>query len=398
MMSPRRVAVFTFIGVLAALVIACDRVPLTAPTESTITLAAGNLVVPVNGSTDIIASVTEKPGTPVQNGTVVTFTTTVGSIEPREARTQGGKVTVRLVAGGQSGTARVGAFSGSAKAEEIEIRIGGAAAETLNLIVSPATLASSGGSADVIATVSDASGNRLSGVPVTFTTSAGTVSPSTVITDANGEARAQLSTTRQAEVTATAGTKTQRVTVPLNVAPTVSITTSANPTEDQATTFTISVNAGTGSASVRNVTVDYGDGQVDQFGAQTGSFTAQHVYRTPGTYTVRVTVTDSSGETTPATAVITVVAAQPVAVNLTASSTTPRVREVVTFTADVTPATTQVREYRWDFGDGTTETTSGNRNTHVYDRVGQRTVTVDVVTVDGAVRRGRTDVVVQPAS
>jgi hypothetical protein len=381
---------------MVAIVGGCDRVPLTAPTESTITLAASNLVLPVNGSTEIIASVTEKPGTPVHNGTVVTFTTTVGTIEPREARTQGGKVTVRLFAGGQSGTAKVGAFSGSAKATEIEIRVGGAAAETLNLIISPATLPSVGGTAEVVATVNDASGNRLAGVPVTFTTSAGTVSPSTVVTDGNGEARATLLTTRQAEVTATAGTKSQRVTVTLNAAPTVSIQTSANPTEDTPTTFTINVGASAAGSSVRNVTIDYGDGQIDQLGAQTGTITATHIYGSPGTYTVRVNVTDSSGETTPATTVINVAPATPVSVNVTAQPPTPRVRENVIFTANVSPATAQIREYRWDFGDGFNRTTTGNQTNHFYDRVGQRTVTVLAVNVDGRTHRGETEIIVQP--
>ena len=37
----------------------------------------------------------------MQNGTLVSFTTTIGRIEPREARTQNGEVRVRFVAGGQ---------------------------------------------------------------------------------------------------------------------------------------------------------------------------------------------------------------------------------------------------------------------------------------------------------
>ena len=71
---------------------------------------------------------TSRPGTPVHNGTVVNFTTTLGSIEPAEATTTSGRATVRLVADGRSGTAVVTAYSG-------------AAIETLEV-----TIASSGGS------------------------------------------------------------------------------------------------------------------------------------------------------------------------------------------------------------------------------------------------------------
>ena len=119
---------------------ACDKVPLLAPTESTITLTSSTTVVPVNGSAEITASVTESAGTPVQNGTVVTFTSSFGTIEPNEARTQGGKATVRFVASSQSGTAKVGAFSGAARATEVELLVGGAAATSIILTANPRTI------------------------------------------------------------------------------------------------------------------------------------------------------------------------------------------------------------------------------------------------------------------
>ena len=85
---------------------ACDKVPLTAPTGATVTLFSNTTIVPVNGSAEITATVIEAGGTGVQNGTVVSFTTTIGTIDPTEARTQNGKATVRLNAGGRSGRRR----------------------------------------------------------------------------------------------------------------------------------------------------------------------------------------------------------------------------------------------------------------------------------------------------
>ena len=84
---------------LIVLVSACDKSPLLAPTQSFITLVASRLVLPINGEAEIIATVIEQSGTAAQNGTLVTFTTTLGTIEPREARTNGGQVRVRLLAG-----------------------------------------------------------------------------------------------------------------------------------------------------------------------------------------------------------------------------------------------------------------------------------------------------------
>ena len=85
--------------VLGAALVGCDKAPLTAPTDSAVTLFANQTVVALNGSVEITANVTEPGGVPVQNGTQVNFTTTLGSIEPAEARTSGGRATVRLNAG-----------------------------------------------------------------------------------------------------------------------------------------------------------------------------------------------------------------------------------------------------------------------------------------------------------
>src|SRR4029453_15427001 len=107
-------------------VVSCDKVPLLAPARSVIQLIPTSNTLSLNSQIDIVATVIENgaaagtgtgsttsagAGTPVQNGTVVTFTTTIGRIEPAEARTHNGKVTVKLISAGQSGTARVTAFS-----------------------------------------------------------------------------------------------------------------------------------------------------------------------------------------------------------------------------------------------------------------------------------------------
>ena len=66
---------------------------------------------------------------PVRDDTVVTFVTTIGRIEPAEAKTRDGKATVTLFGNGQSGTAKVTAFSGAAFANlDIEIIAAGVTA------------------------------------------------------------------------------------------------------------------------------------------------------------------------------------------------------------------------------------------------------------------------------
>ncbi|MCH7747982.1 MAG: Ig-like domain-containing protein, partial [Acidobacteria bacterium] len=164
----------------------CDKVPLLAPTESVITLVSSRSVLPINGTAQIIATVIEQSGTPAHNGTLVTFTSTLGTLEPREALTSNGQAVVTLRAGTQSGVAEIFAFSGSARTETaVMVTIGGAATASISLTATPSTVPALGGTVTVVASVADASGNLLPGVPVSFSVNAGSLSATSVISDAN---------------------------------------------------------------------------------------------------------------------------------------------------------------------------------------------------------------------
>src|SRR5712671_1272934 len=132
------------LGVLAMTTVACQRVALLAPSGSTITLTSVATTVPLNGTTNLIAQVIEPAGTPPQRGTLVTFTTSLGTIQPIEAETDpGGRVMVAFKAGTQSGTATITALSGgvtTGTTGAIKIAIGAASVATVGLIASPANI------------------------------------------------------------------------------------------------------------------------------------------------------------------------------------------------------------------------------------------------------------------
>lgn len=388
------------LGLVLALVAgtACDKVPLTAPTESTIVLFTNTTSIPVNGTAEISATVTESAGTPVQNGTVVTFYTSLGTIEPAEARTQNGKATVRLRAGSASGTATVRATSGGNTTvdPQLTIAVGGAAATRVELFATPASLPSGGGNVQLVAAVYDAGGNRLPGVPVSFVTDNGSLSSNSGITDSNGEARSTLSTPVAASITATvaggASTLTSTVKIALRSAPEVSITVgTASPVEDVAVSFVFAVKAGTGGAAVRSAVVDFGDGNTQAL-ATNGTTTAAHAYRSAGAYTVIATATDTAGETTVATATVVVTPAVPIGVTLTSQGTMTNNTSIV-FTAGVTPTGLSIERYEWSFGDGGTASTSGGATSHVYSAKGHYVVTVKVVTTDGRTGTARIEII-----
>ena len=92
---------------IAAVVVvaaACDQVPLTSPTGSTIyALATDTSIVPVNGHAEITAIVIESSGTAVHNGTMVTFRADFGRLDPTTAETAGGRALTRFYPDGRFG-------------------------------------------------------------------------------------------------------------------------------------------------------------------------------------------------------------------------------------------------------------------------------------------------------
>ena len=374
------------------LVSACDKVPLLAPTGTVITIFPASTSVASNGSVELVATVIEKgtastgtgtgasqtpaAGTPVHNGTVVSFTTNIGRIEPREARTHNGEVRVRFHADGANGTAVITAYSGGASTKLENLLVGSASAERILVTATNQTLPANGGSTQVQARVETVAGNPVPGVPVNFTTSSGTVSPTTATTDENGIARATLTATANATVTATSGSKTG--TVAITVAPRSGLNVSASdntPNVGEPVTFTISTTSG---QAVTNARIDYGDGNGRNLGTVTGTRTDTYTYTRTGNF--QVTVSADNGENA-----ATSVSVGGANASITATPESPLINQSTTLAVSGLSAGTQVREYRWSFGDGTTSTTGGPSTQKSWDRTGNFPVTVQIIGIDGSV-------------
>jgi PKD repeat protein len=173
----------------------------------------------------------------------------------------------------------------------------------------------------------------------------------------------------------------------LDSAPLASFAVAPNPAVDG---DTVSFD-GTGSSDPDGGTIskyewDFGDGTF-----VVGSATDSHQYTNPGTYTVRLRVTDSDGsETDVATKTLTVLPHPPIA-SFTVSPSQARRGQTVTFngSASSDPDSGQpIADYHWDFGDGTSADTGTNATaTHSYSRLGTFTVTLTVTDSD----EGKTD-------
>jgi len=127
--SIRRTVVTAALVGCAALTGACDKDSILAPNGSELTLVATSSTLPANGSIDVTAhlfrggfaagdqgatAIVPGVGPPVRDDTIVTFVSTLGRVEPTQAKTFDGKVTVQLFGDGRAGTAKLTAFSGPA--------------------------------------------------------------------------------------------------------------------------------------------------------------------------------------------------------------------------------------------------------------------------------------------
>jgi adhesin/invasin len=393
-----RAAIFALLLPLMSIA-ACDKVPLLAPTGTVITLIPQASTAALNSEMIIIATVIENgvasapdngggtnpgtssragAGTPVQNGTVVSFTTTIGRLEPADARTHNGQVSVKLITGNTSGLATITAYSGGASTQITNFKVGAAAAATILLTAAPTTLGSSGGTTTITASVVDDQGGPVSGVSVNFVTDKGTLSAATATTDASGRATTTLTTTATAKVTATAGGLVNSTGVTVTVSPTALTSfkaDTANPVAGQVVVFSVTPNA---NANLQNVRVNFGDGHTTDLGPISGpaATTTPNVYCSAGSYTATATASDAAGGSG---SLSTTVFVSALPVTLTGGTSTT-VGTSVTFTASFSGAgTPQVSRFNWNWDDGTAPyDTGGPSTTHTFTTRGQKTVRVDV--------------------
>jgi hypothetical protein len=392
------------------IVVACDRVPLISPTGSTISLTADRTVLPLNGQTTVRAVVTESAGTPVHNGTMVTFNPSIGRTEPVEAPTVNGIATVTFLAGSVSGTGFIHAFSGGARTGSgnsssggVEVKIGAAAAGSIAVTATPSSVSQSGGTVTISALVLDSANNPLPGVSVLFTTSTGTLSATTALSDSSGIARTQLTTTQTATVNAIAGAAKGEVRVDVSTAPTAAIDVSPSPAivgSPVAITVTPG-GVGTGNASPRQVsslTVDFGDGTAETRTNVTGPTAFTHVYGREGAVTITARVVDVSGNTGVASRALVINRSQPtVTLTAPASIDYSDTNGVAGFTVVATAAAGQppIQNVVVSLGDGTVIFSGSSGGSFTYQFPSTGTYAVNARATDSAGGTGTASAVVR---
>ena len=173
---------------------ACDKASPVAPAGTTITLSVNPTRINIDGEASVTAIVRRENGSPVNPGTVVNFSTSLGLLDPDDATTDDtGVAETRLRGAGQIGTATVTASTGAAAAVSAELQIG-SLASSMTLQASPTNIGPSGGDVDLLAVVRDDAGQLLQNLAINYSTTAGKLESggAPMLTNEFGEARDKL--------------------------------------------------------------------------------------------------------------------------------------------------------------------------------------------------------------
>jgi hypothetical protein len=188
---------------LAAFTLGCGQAIITAPIGSTMAMNINPPFISANGDAAVVSVLVLEPaGTPVPDGTVVQFFTTLGRID-EQGKTNDGVARVNLQSDTRSGTARISAFSGPATATG-EVTVGSTRPTRVIMALIDARIDLSDGRsiARFKATVTDANGNFVVSVPVRFSVvdspATDSILGSDTTTDNNGDAFSAVQTKRTA--------------------------------------------------------------------------------------------------------------------------------------------------------------------------------------------------------
>jgi hypothetical protein len=204
-----------------------------------ITLEAGTDQLEADGksSTRITAEVFDRNGNHVPDNTLVTFSTTAGTLSSDTATTTQGIAAVQLTSPVNAGTGTISATAGGI-AERISVTFIAGTVTTLQVLADPNNITADGQSTSTIeATALDASNNPVANQEIKFSVDHGSLSNLIVTTNANGRATTiytapdSVPASGQAVIHATSvNNVSSSVTITIISVPVGSVTLEASPT------------------------------------------------------------------------------------------------------------------------------------------------------------------------
>jgi hypothetical protein len=181
------------LGLAFLTLVACSEGTPVAPAGALLRISAYPTRIGQTGQATVTVSAYRSNGNPVNPGTEIRFSSTVGRIDEVAFTNDSGQATAILRGDGRVGTATVSAFSGGIEPVTTDIAVGQLAA-SMSLQVTPSSLPETGGDLDLLALVRDDLSQPLVDAQVNFRAEIGTLASGGqfILTNANGEARDQL--------------------------------------------------------------------------------------------------------------------------------------------------------------------------------------------------------------
>ena len=178
--------------VLAALAGCSEGTPV-APEGTILRVSAYPTRIGTSGTSTISVSAYRSNGNPVNPGTEIRLSSSIGVVEPVVYTNESGQATAILRGDGRVGTATITAFSGGIEPVTLDIGVGQLAA-SMSFQVTPSSVPETGGTLDLLALIRDEQSQPLAGAQVNFRSEVGELASGGrfLVTDANGEATDRL--------------------------------------------------------------------------------------------------------------------------------------------------------------------------------------------------------------
>jgi hypothetical protein len=284
----------TFLLLLTLVCVSCEDGNTVAGGNSRLLLSADPSEIGITGTSSLTVQGTEEDGTPLPDGTTVTFSVDqAGRVDPAAVKLVNGIAATTYFATFSSGEITVTATSGSVQARTT-ITVADNIAENVFVSANPGSFPSGGGTSIISAVVTDDSGRPIPNIGVRFSTTSGTLQSggSPIETNNSGVATDVLNTTEAATVTATTDNGfSGQTTVLVGVGRVIchmAVNTDTPDVDEVVSFFDTSDNPGNQIVSFH---WEFGDG------ASAEGPNVQHAYHTEGTFEVVHSVIDRQGNT-----------------------------------------------------------------------------------------------------
>jgi len=278
--------------------IACQEGTPVSPPGTILRMSAQPTRITKTGASQISMQALRSNGNPVNPGTELRLSTTLGTVDAVTYTDKDGVAGATLRGDGRIGTATVTAYSGAIDPVTVDVAIGSLAA-SVRLQVTPSGIPESGGVLDLLALVRDEEGQPLPDANVNFTSEIGLLASGGgfLVSDQAGEATDELTVSAAdiqtiggntfevtVEVGSTGGVQSDTFAVSIQRAPRAAFTFQR---VDNRVAFT-----DTSTGAPTSWEWDFGDGN------RSTQQNPVHQYSGPGTYIVTLTVQNAVGSDT----------------------------------------------------------------------------------------------------